>query len=496
LLVDRCQACGAGISTRTVIQARCRRCLADITKAKTISIADDEAGLRAQRIIQSWFMENATPGEFSLPEQSPAVLYRIVDGLQRCMRILGDWDWPYLHHPGTKYHSIISEYRNNGQRLSVYESYRLYTTAFRGLMDWPKGFYDFLNNYRQKYVQHSPSVRPQETGNAGELVPGSIQDNLGALYILWIRRYWTSPAYDFLQEAFKRYIAENYLLESSSERTSFHRQVPELAGRLERVSISEACHILKTTPRTMELLVKSGQLTDRSLEGSTDLLLDRREVLSLRSIWIDPLPLKQVAVLLGVTQELVGDLVETGLLSSGQMPPHYLAAEQVTRTSVIGCLERVTKYTKDRFPQNLTDENIWLNALEAARLLVLNGIDAVTLFLWIVGGNLWACLPAGSCFQLESLLFARIDVQACLESIDVNDNLISRETAAMHLGIREVVLARWVRSGLIAPRAVRNHIHYFDRTSLDNFMMSYVADDKITIIDLDPTTDINGPNSG
>lgn len=487
LLVDRCQACGADISVHAVVRAQCRRCRADLTKVDAFSVVDDDEGLRAQRIIQAWFMENASPGGASLPEQLPAVLYRIVDGLQYCIGSLNDWGWPYLHRiePKQPTAATITQYGDAGQRSTVYENYRLYTTAFRGLMDWPNSFYDFLENFRKKYTLHAPSAHKfQETG---ELVSGSIFQNLGPLYMPWLRRYWASPAYGFLQEAFKRHIAENYLLESSPERTHFRRQDPVLAERLEHLTISEACHLLKTSPRTVELLLKNGQLTDRSSVGSTHLLLDRKEVLYLNTVWLDPLPEKQAAIFLGVTQELVGDLIETGLLSSRQRSPHQAVDEQITRASVIGCLERMSLCTKGLSPQDLAEENAWLSLAEAVQLLSARGFDAVTLFLLAISGTLWAYQPLSLSFQLGSLHFARTDLQVCLDKVNVNGALVSRGTAAKFMEIREVVLSKLVRGGFISPKVVRQHLQYFDRASLDHFMSENLTGEAMMILGIEET---------
>ena len=98
---------------------------------------------------QSWFLKKSLSPDavahYSLPAQPPAVLYSFLDGLRRAiMRI--EEKWNYLHQPPVGTNTSILPCKNKRVTDPV-RSYVLYATAVKALMNWPQGFYDFLDAY-------------------------------------------------------------------------------------------------------------------------------------------------------------------------------------------------------------------------------------------------------------------------------------------------------------------------------------------------------------
>src|SRR5581483_6970006 len=139
ILVDRCQGCNHSISLVDLINKTCNKCKLNLTQTETISIANDKLGLLAQNVIQSWFMTNATPTFASsmLPNATGAVLYKIIEDLRSSLEKIGNRYGLYLQGSCEKEPMALSYNFEGNEVMTPYESYQLYTTAFKGLIDWP-----------------------------------------------------------------------------------------------------------------------------------------------------------------------------------------------------------------------------------------------------------------------------------------------------------------------------------------------------------------------
>src|SRR5260370_20622406 len=248
LLVTNCQSCGKKVSVHDIIAAQCSACGSSLTEAETLSLDGDKFGLFSQYLIQSWLMSNPTPRDtaIQLPEQPPRVLYRILDGLRQAISTLGDPMWHYLHKVDTMPLEITP--KQERQTLVPYESYCLYATACKGLVDWPQGFYEFLRAYKTQRI----GVQP---------IHGGPKVDLGNLYTQWLQDYWQHPAFAFVQEAFEKYFAANYWLSSPVIRTAVYQSNSGAAREFAHINIAEAARIMGITAHWIELLIKADRLT-------------------------------------------------------------------------------------------------------------------------------------------------------------------------------------------------------------------------------------------
>src|SRR6266566_2995502 len=258
LLVDRCQVCNQAVSLQNVMKARCEQCQADLTRVRTVSIGDDELGLLAQKIIQSWLMEQVTP-EFAmsqLPSEPIVVLYSFLKDLQYCIARLGYGS--FIHKLNEKLLSSVAQQRLDEHIPTPYESYRFYTTACKSLLCWPEGFHEFLFNYRNNLVvKYASSEDGRGTNKKTGLIKGPLLSNLGDLYARCIRREWNYPEFKFVQEAFNSHIADNYWLDISGCYAKLCKKHPELADRCSWVSIADAADFLEISPDAVKLLMPS-----------------------------------------------------------------------------------------------------------------------------------------------------------------------------------------------------------------------------------------------
>ena len=160
-----------------------------------------------QRIVQSWFLNNTTPDAAPLlPKRNQGCSTEFStdsSGQQECSHGLSG----HICTASTVIRICLCSSRKGQKRLHPDESYRLYTTTFRGLTNWPEGFYEFLRAYRMQQ-------------QSGKLLNGGQKPILKDLYTQWLQDYWQQPAFEFVHKAFEHYFVATYSLSSAVARTN------------------------------------------------------------------------------------------------------------------------------------------------------------------------------------------------------------------------------------------------------------------------------------
>ncbi len=462
LLIDRCYLCHEEVPISAIVGAHCKKCRADLTKARIFSVENDQFGILSQQIIQSWFIQNITPLSATslLPGQPPAILYRVIDGLQSSVKTLETLNWPYFHCIGSKPHGFIPWYRRITQTLTPYESYLLYTTAFKGLMNWPEGFYEFLHAYQyEKPGSHSWN--------------GSLYSAFNHLYTHWLRKHWLYPEFFFLQSAFKQYFTGSYWINSPEKRLALSNNDIELADQIAYVPLSEAARLLETNINMIELLLRNELLTISS-PVNDDKYVSRVEVLKFRHKWHDPVRLDETAELLGITKHLVINLVKVGLLPAEQMSMDGSSQWAFKKATVLECLESISRHVRDSSLLEADGKNWYLDMPEAIKKLSSVDMDVGCLLAEVAKGKLSAYHPLGQRFQLTSLLFILPDIHAYQDLRKPKGNWLSREEVIALLRVKNVTFARWMAAGRISPVTIRGQAQFFDPSIVEKFTSDYI----------------------
>lgn len=465
LLMNRCKRCGRAVSIQSIVETRCCRCGDHLAEIELIPLEND-AGLPFQHVLQSWFMENITPdGLHLLPQESPRVLYRVVDGLQWAARMLEGSEWPYLHHIdiGPPLGQLKGQVA-----LTPNTYYCLYATASRGIMNWPEGFYQFLDAYRTQMRRlKAPAGGPKA--------------DLGNLYTQWMQDYWQHPAFEFVHSAFERYFIRSYALSSAVARSNLCQERPDVKERLALVNIAEAARLLKTTPTMITTLLKTGRLTCQTREpvGKRQYrFVSRSEVLELREVWDELVNRAQAAIWLGVTERMVVDLVNVGLLSADRCPSKGYPFWAFSRPALLQCLESVSKHVTIRpYCEEDSRERI-VNLAGAARLLSVVGLNAVAILCSVADERLQAWQITGQEMKLGSLCFDRSEIEQYICKVKLENSWVSREELTELLKVKDVTLTRWVRKGLISPTTVLGSAQYFSREIVEKFMKDNIHTDE------------------
>jgi excisionase family DNA binding protein len=407
-----------------------------------------------------------------LPQQSPSALYRVLDGL-RIVTMFVEAGWDYIHTAGLDVSSAFPFQNSHLRQISVEQRYCLYSTAFKGLRNWPAGFYDFLDAYRDR--ENRKDAR-------------GVYAELGVLYASWIAQYWQHPAFQFVQDAFDAYLLTHRSLTHSVIRADRYRANPEFAQRFAYVTIAEAARLMGTTQKMIHRLIDSGRLTGYHAEDNPRyILLCRSDILELREHWSNALELTDTAQRSGISEEVVVDLVKAGLLIAEQCPAEGFKRWLFTQAAVEQCLETIRSHA------HLVSEQDNVQALglaTAARMLAGIGLNAAGVLRYVLQGILPAYYTGDEeDFSLQSLVFLACDIHRLGEHIKTERDWMGRDDVARYLGIKDTTLKRRVESGLIVPVAVVAGAQYFDRECIEEFVESYVTTDEAAeILGIKPLT--------
>jgi excisionase family DNA binding protein len=468
LLIDRCQRCGKKVSIREIVQMQCRKCKDILAGSEVLPLGND-AGLALQRVIQSWFLNNTTPDDAPLfPEAQPRVLYRVLDGLQWATRMLAWTEWSHLHCIDGDPHMAILQPGKGQNTITPYESYRLYTTAFRGMTNWPEGFYEFLRAYQMQ----------QQSGN---LHNGGPKADLGNLYTQWLQDYWKHSAFEFVHKAFEWYFVATYPLSSAVARTNLCQENTGMMEQLSGVSTAEAARLLGVTPKMIDILLRTGRLT-LQLSGSTGKrihrFMNRTQVLELRSQWNEFVNRAEAAEWLGITERMVIDLVNVGLLVAERNPGEGYPHWAFHKSALVDCMEKVLKCVESCVPDKIGEKGTFVDLAGAARMLFVVGLNAASILSYVAEGKLRAYFSADCDPKLTSLLFDRSDIQQCILSMKMENGWVSREDVTKLLKVKDITLARWVKFGLISPAAVYGSAQYFDWETIEAFIADHITTEE------------------
>jgi hypothetical protein len=469
LFIDRCQQCNKSVSIREIVEARCRKCKGKLTETGVTFLGDD-MGLLFQRIFQSWFMRNTTSSAANLflPKQQPGVLYRVIDGLQWAARMLIDLKWPYLHLPSVDSQDLTLEQCREQRVITPCESYRLYITAGKGIMNWPEGFYEFLDAYRSQ-MQHDKPLN------------GGPKADLGNLYTQWLQDYWRHPAFEFVHKAFEHYFTNTYSLSSAVMRSYLCQDNPVISEQFSHVNVAEAARLLGTTPKMINALLRAGKLTCLAL-GLTGKrkyqFMNRAEVLEFRKRWNESVNRAETAEWLGITERMVIDLVKVGLLVAERNPGEGFPHWAFSKSALVDCLEKVLKCVKNYPYQRAREKDSLLDLAGAAHLLFVAGLNAASILLCVAEGKLQAYYNTDHNPKLASLLFNRPDIQQLIQLIKSENGWISRKDVTKLLRVKDVTLTRWVKFGLISPAVICGSVQYFDREIVEEFIADHITTEE------------------
>ncbi|MCP4543036.1 MAG: TniQ family protein [Chloroflexi bacterium] len=194
LLAHQCPQCGSCVSVAEIVKRCCKTCQADLSAAPVVSVADDAMGILSQQAIQHWLSlvsAPALPDGYTLLQQPPAVLYRLLYDLCRGL-IACQKEWPCLPAPLDGLVDRASAPIHLYRQLTPTQAFYLYRAAFTGILNWPQGLFRLLDAFAQRNLTTQTSSR------------ATIR--LGPLWCRWLWKAWRRSQFEFLHQSLVDYL--------------------------------------------------------------------------------------------------------------------------------------------------------------------------------------------------------------------------------------------------------------------------------------------------
>jgi transposase-like protein/predicted site-specific integrase-resolvase len=427
-----------------------------LTKTPTIPVSSDDLGLLTQQVLQTWLLYQSTPKiDLPLPVAPVRALFRVVSGIQSVVSLIGD-KWAYYHRLPVDDADLAVPLQ---QEIA---SYCAFATAFKALMDWPIGFYNFLD-YLRKW--NNPSDAPI-----------TLYKEFGVFIQTWLGRYWLHEDVRFIQDAFDRYLIERYPPSLSLIQSQRYHDSLWLAEHLPYVSIPEAQSILEVGPSSVRKCVDAGRLRifgSHNYADQTVVFLLKEDVLALKALRENVLSVEEVSKILGITADAVMNLIKDGILPGlwgGTIAMNY--GWYVTRKDVQYLLESLASNArKGRFVASKC--HTLHQVCHALGFLNLNMSKVVRT---LINGGIPCYRDEPTDKTLSSIWLYKSDVKTFIDRFAEDSGWLSRAKVQKRLGVHESTLKSWVDAGFFTPKMVARN-QYFQTSEVQAFVSNYVNSD-------------------
>lgn len=455
-LLEACPGCQARITEEDIMRGRCTECGLVLEQAQTISIPSNDLLLKLQRELVNWLYERKTL-DLTLPNVLVGALLRVLYGLRFSVQRAGStWNLHYTPVGASAPQVDILKQRT----LSVFERGCLYAAAFRGLLDWPQGFYSFLDAYRAR-----PAPREQ-TG---------LRSEFGTLYISWLQRSWKHSVFDFIQQAFNDYLVKHLPVYQIVNSTRVH-DYPELLDRVRYLDLRRTVHYLGISVYSIYRLVEEGHLTThRFREDISGVWLARDELERCKQTWEQHLPFISVVQQLGLSKRLTHELLYAQLLS--RVPAQAGLKQQgifVERDSLQALLDRLKTVT--------TIQPVSEQSIPLLLVCIRNGsvkMDLTHVLHRVLEGKLPAHHPNASLLPLTALWFAPQAVQQLAQSVKMESDWFTKEEVRAYLSVNWRVLYALLAKGVLYPVVTLGRKQFFSRQDVCSLHEAYMLTSEI-----------------
>jgi hypothetical protein len=403
LLQRQCPGCSGKLSVENIVDGECKACHFNLAETPATDVVVDAWGVFTQTLIQSWLGNMPAP-EISpnvmLPEQPASVLLELLWGLSRAvMQMPSEEIW---HTPSFLPQPLRPS--EEGRPLPA-QIYVLYASTLRVVTNWPHNFYQFLAAYRHHIGDET----------------GQITADFSSLYVYWLEKRWKRSEFAFVQEAFEDFLVAHYPLSRPIIRIERYQQNQSFRDRFPYLTEVEAARLLNVDPETVHRLVEMGTLVNfergenQRLHWHKRLRLVRRvELEALWQRWQVSIPLTEVTLLLGVSEDIVIDLVNVGLLTEARQvvvdDGSELRIDTLSFSVLTGRLRR--------YPLMFYNEPKFLPLMQVTQLLAERGYGVVQVIQHVVSGDLKAVWLT---HDLHDLQISKASLETLLAQVQLQE---------------------------------------------------------------------------
>lgn len=452
LLLNRCPHCEKKISIQNLITGTCNRCKESLITSDCVDLSADDLGLDTQKIIYYWF--NGGAYEWStLPRVSVRDIYDVFFAFMN-MLFTDMNSMEGLHSiPGHEGNLAVQEKR-----------YVAAATAMQAFLNWPDGFVDFMNRYARR---DGKSFSMDARHHFDYLF---LRDDLD--------RWAANEAYSFYYERLVDYFASNMTF-SRLHRYRHFRSYPVPAEKFTWMQEKEVAEELGITRKIVKRMIANGIISwkeGRQKFGSRYFL--RKDVVALKERWQHSVPLFHAAVWLGLSEDIVVDLIAEDLLEVAETGQDGASIRGVSRASLETLWESIHARRSEKYKTRIFAVHA-VNLTEAATKLSPYGFNEAKLIRLAVRREILCHPPyedlfVGMRFPIWELAFLirEIDPGSLIDGLDV----------AERMRVNTKIMGKWIALGLITPHFRSGHGYHFKREDAEKFEATFVARHEAAVI--------------
>jgi len=470
MLIDKCPKCHALLCEEDVINCKCPNCSFDIRDTKPEPISGDPDSINSISILYNWFgISNKDITKYNLPEDSAPILYRVFSGLVGIIRANREWnekepmidDYYYSPENYKIIHPFSDNYQQNTRRINH---------AMKVLIDWPNGFYKFLNSFS------SFNKRTEFNVDLG----------LGLLYSDFIDRHWARIS--FIQSAYNSFLLENQPVHYYGyEKTPRHQNNPSLVDNFQYMDIQSAIQKLFIHPSQLNNLQKSGYLEMKESEWKNmgNYIYYKKDVMTLAQKRNNSVNLFQASELLGTEDQTVLGLVNQGYLEAvGGKTIDGAQNWLITLDSIHSFIEKIELVAK----KTVINSNFQTLGALAKKTSIL-GTSMVDLINYALNDEIHAFTSENGVSSFQDIFFSPDTYFKIKQLLLTKNHWITLKSFAKAVNVKPSTVLKWRRSKLIKPVVDSRSICFFSQDTLTQFQNEFITSNQASqILGIGPLT--------
>lgn len=444
-LLDICPQCGTRPTEANILTGCCEQCGFVFANARTVAVPETDWLFQQCATLMMWLYDAKLP-QTVLPDVPVNALLRVLQGLRYCVQRAGE-SWHGHHVPPNIPVQNVNILKQ--RKLSIYERGCLYSTAFRALLNWPHGFYAFLDAYRQRPLQ---------------LEDSGLRLEFGSLHSSWLSRFWKASEFNWIQNAYNEYLVDKMPV----YQIVYSRRVQDYPELLEQIAYLDLCRTgkyLNISTYSVHRLADARYLTAHHFEGDTDSVwFAKSELDDLKQKWQQYVPFLHVVQQLGLSKRLVRELTEAQLLkvvpsmSTSKWRRIYFYPDSLQ--NLIQCLRPYTVIQKSEESDHLLLRDVCIRHGSVK-------LNLVHLLSRILAGRLRAYHTDETLLPLGDMWFMRQAVEDLSDQIKDEQDWMNKGDVQAYMGIGYRGLQQLLASKYLVPQDGDGNKQFFARQDVE-----------------------------
>ena len=201
----------------------------------------------------------------------------------------------------------------------------------------------------------------------------------------------------------------------------------------------------------------------------------REEIHTLKDKWDKSFSLNQVANRLGFSEEVATNLIELGVLTPVRGPLVDGGNIWLIESDSVEAL--ITAFDEQVILCEGTAGLV--NLVRATQILATIGVNSAALIKRVVDKKLVGIRTSYRLWNAGKVLFRKADLSQLALEIQEQNGWVTRLWVAKKMGVKDVIVTKWARSGLIKSQTHCGSAVYFDRYEMEKFASEHIFSDAV-----------------